>query len=463
MLRWLCLVCALVFSLTANAGPSNAELSAEAAYQAGMERGRAGDFAAALPLIRQAAEAGHARAEFTLGAMYAKGQGMAANRALANQWYRRAAAKQVPDALFNLGIVFDRGLGEVADPATALSYYRQAAEAGHAEAAYNAGHLLIIGESVPADLEAGYRYIRQAADAGIARAQFGLAYALERGIGGSRDPIAALDLYARVEQAGWREAGDARIYLSRKVRDEGLALRASGDRATALTRFDAACRFGEALGCYYAGYEKLRPDAGPRKNPDAGLADMEVACRWGLPDGCDGVASAVIQGAAATRAQIDKAFRFYDDQCASGNFAACHNKAWMMSQPKFGLYRPEAVMGLLADTCYNKGYQPSCEAHAALYNSTLTAQGAGRSVNTSGGFLGDLLLGLVESVGAVGAAMGSSGSYIGATGSYGSASSSGAIGTTGAAYQQQADWKQFLSSVSSYGTPGNCRPGNPYC
>ena len=113
-----------------------------------MELGKAGDLDAAFPLIRSAAEAGLAQAQFTLGTMYTHGQGVPQSKAMAREWYHRAAGQDHPEAIYNIGLHYDQGLEIEQNLATALSFYERASALGHAEAAYNAGHILFMGDGV---------------------------------------------------------------------------------------------------------------------------------------------------------------------------------------------------------------------------------------------------------------------------------------------------------------------------
>jgi TPR repeat protein len=94
----------------------------QAWFERGMQLGKAGDFAAALPLIRSAADAGHADAQFTLGTMYASGQGVTLSKTDARLWFERAAQKNHPRALYNLGLYQERGISVPRDMSTALSW-----------------------------------------------------------------------------------------------------------------------------------------------------------------------------------------------------------------------------------------------------------------------------------------------------------------------------------------------------
>ena len=71
--------------------------------------------------LRQAAEAGDARAQFDLGVRYASGKGVPANDAEAARWIALAAAQGLVDAQFNLGLMYADGNGVALDPAQAVS------------------------------------------------------------------------------------------------------------------------------------------------------------------------------------------------------------------------------------------------------------------------------------------------------------------------------------------------------
>ena len=61
------------------------------------------DFVQAVKWYRLAAEQGDAYAQYTLGLMYAKGQGMPQDFVQAVKWYRLAAEQGAASAQFNLG------------------------------------------------------------------------------------------------------------------------------------------------------------------------------------------------------------------------------------------------------------------------------------------------------------------------------------------------------------------------
>jgi tetratricopeptide (TPR) repeat protein len=70
-----------------------------------------GDYTQAARLFRPLAEQGNASAQFNLGMMYAKGQGVPQDYQAALKWYRRAAEQGNASAQNNLGLMYERGRG----------------------------------------------------------------------------------------------------------------------------------------------------------------------------------------------------------------------------------------------------------------------------------------------------------------------------------------------------------------
>src|SRR4030043_216659 len=92
-----------------------------------------GDYETAYRLIKPLAEQGLPEAQFNLGLMYDKGQGVPQDYAEAVKWYRKAAEQGNTSAQFNLGLMYDKGQGVPQDYAEAVRWYRKAADQGFAE------------------------------------------------------------------------------------------------------------------------------------------------------------------------------------------------------------------------------------------------------------------------------------------------------------------------------------------
>ena len=101
--------------------------------------------------IRHAAEQGIARAQLTLGFMYANGEGVPQDAAEAVRWYRLAAEQGHASAQYDLGVTYGTGEGVPQDYTEAVTWYRKAAEQGHADAQFNLGLMYANGEGVPQD------------------------------------------------------------------------------------------------------------------------------------------------------------------------------------------------------------------------------------------------------------------------------------------------------------------------
>ena len=79
------------------------------------------------------AKRGNALAQFNLGLMYDKGEGVKRNYKMAVKWYKLAASKNSALAQYSLGWMHSQGWGSPKDNAEALDWYRLAAKQGHVE------------------------------------------------------------------------------------------------------------------------------------------------------------------------------------------------------------------------------------------------------------------------------------------------------------------------------------------
>ena len=88
------------------------------------------DIVEARNLIQKAAEAGHTSAMYDYALFLAEGEGGAKNEAEAVDWFTQAAELGVVDAQYNLGVVNAEGIGVPKDLAKALFWFEIAAKAG---------------------------------------------------------------------------------------------------------------------------------------------------------------------------------------------------------------------------------------------------------------------------------------------------------------------------------------------
>jgi TPR repeat protein len=111
-----------------------------------------GDYARAYAEWLPRANAGEAYAQYNLGVLYKRGEGVTQDFAQAAAWYRRAADQGDASAQNSLGLLYEDGEGVAQDYAQAASWYRRAADQADADAQYNLGVLYMDGTGVPKDL-----------------------------------------------------------------------------------------------------------------------------------------------------------------------------------------------------------------------------------------------------------------------------------------------------------------------
>ena len=85
-----------------------------------------GDYATTIRELRPLAEQGVAEAQFLLGVMYDKGQGVPQDYAEAVGWYRKAAEQGYAKAQYNLGVMYGNGEGVPQDEAQAYMWFKLA-------------------------------------------------------------------------------------------------------------------------------------------------------------------------------------------------------------------------------------------------------------------------------------------------------------------------------------------------
>jgi TPR repeat protein len=132
-----------------------------------LEDGRAAyehrDFAIAERLFRPLAEHGNAIAQYNLGVMYYKGDGVPQSYPDAVFWYRHAAWQGDASAQLSLGLMYYNGQGTLQSYAEALTWFRKAADQGSAQAQINLGAIYANGQGVPQDYIHAHMWLSLAA------------------------------------------------------------------------------------------------------------------------------------------------------------------------------------------------------------------------------------------------------------------------------------------------------------
>ena len=104
-------------------------------YDKGLAAYQSGDFATALREWRPLAEQGIADAQYGLGVMYDKGQGVPQDDKTAVKWYTLAAEQGYASAQSNLGVMYGIGQGVIQDNVYAHMWWNIAASSGESKKA----------------------------------------------------------------------------------------------------------------------------------------------------------------------------------------------------------------------------------------------------------------------------------------------------------------------------------------
>ena len=124
--------------------------------------------------LREAAEQGDADSQYRLGrALFREylEQGNQAARGEAVRWLTEAATQGDVRAQFEVGIMHEKGQGVVQDYAEASRWLRKAAKQGQAVAMYRLGKMAEIGKGMPKDLIEAYVWLNLAVARGEAAVQ----------------------------------------------------------------------------------------------------------------------------------------------------------------------------------------------------------------------------------------------------------------------------------------------------
>ncbi len=140
--------------------------SSASLFQSGVSAYERKNYPVALKILTELAEQGHADAQFNLGVMYRRGEGVPKNASQAVTWYRKAAEQGYAEAQYRLGHMYDNmyenGEGDPKDALQAVTWFRKAAEQGHAYAKFSLGVMLAKTDEAILESEMSRQQIEQA-------------------------------------------------------------------------------------------------------------------------------------------------------------------------------------------------------------------------------------------------------------------------------------------------------------
>ena len=144
-------------------------------YRLAQEQQSLREFHQAAKLYRQAANKGHAGAQYSLGYLYSKAWGVNHDRAKAIHWYRKSAAQNNADAQYNLGVIYDKGYGVKQDYKRASVWYLKAAIQNHMKASNNLGYMYSHGLGVKKSYDEAEKWYQKSINLGSYPAKVNLA------------------------------------------------------------------------------------------------------------------------------------------------------------------------------------------------------------------------------------------------------------------------------------------------
>lgn len=230
----------VVFRAIANQGHAGAQYSLGDMYSKG--EGVPQDYGEAVKWCRKAAEQGHAKAQDALGDMYGVGLGVPQNLVESFEWYRKAADQGDASAQYWLGWRY-RNHQEYAQ---AVKWFTKAAEQGHADAQQRLGWSYHKGEGVPVDYGEAFKWFTKAAEQEQVHAQACLGRMYSNGDGIPKDQAEAIKWFTKAAEQG---SDEAQYSLGRMCAlGQGMPM----DDNKAMEWFNMAAEKGntDALYCY---------------------------------------------------------------------------------------------------------------------------------------------------------------------------------------------------------------------
>ena len=202
-------------------------VSRSAVFASPLEDGYAaytrGDYATALRAWRPLAKGGNASAQFNLGLMYDKGQGVDQDFREAVKWYRLAAVQGNASAQLSLGLMYHKGQGVDQDFHAAVQWFQSAAAQGDVNAQVNLGVMYANGDGISQDFKEAMKWFRLAAVQGDTLAQFRLGLMYQRAEGVPQDLLRGHMWFTIAAAQGYVPAGKKRDDLSKLMTEEQIA------------------------------------------------------------------------------------------------------------------------------------------------------------------------------------------------------------------------------------------------
>lgn len=194
--------------------PANLAL-AELANQSGLK---------APDKLRDAALAANPAALFEVAARFVDGRaGLAKDPQLAARWFEQAANMGHAPAQYRLAGLYREGRGVAKDPAAAFQWFDRAATQGHILAMHNAAVLLAEGVHGTPDYAGAALWFKRAAEHGVKDSQFNVAILFARGLGVNQDLAESYRWFSAAAAQGDQDAVKKRDDIAARLTKDQLA------------------------------------------------------------------------------------------------------------------------------------------------------------------------------------------------------------------------------------------------
>lgn len=142
-------------------------VGARADFEDGLEAYNNGNYLYAFDEFRALALNGDAAAQYRLGVMYSKGQGIKQDYKEAASWFLKAALQDDTRAQFIIAEMYAKGQGVPRDDKQAATWYLKAADHGLPKAQYTVGLMYAKGTGVTQDFVQAYKWLSLAGDVAV--------------------------------------------------------------------------------------------------------------------------------------------------------------------------------------------------------------------------------------------------------------------------------------------------------
>ena len=160
-------------------------------------------YAVAVPGLKQMAENGDARSQYTLGCLHMEGSGgLQSNLVTAVDWFKKSAKQNYAGSQFALGMCYFQGIGAIPDKRTAFKWFEKAAKQHHSDAQLKLGYFYENGDGVGKNEQKAFDLYMCAAELDHPVAQFLLGLAYLRGLTGEKDDEKALLWFIKALETG---------------------------------------------------------------------------------------------------------------------------------------------------------------------------------------------------------------------------------------------------------------------